>query len=55
MREHLLFVITCTPTVFYQVDEGEGVRGVGTAVDVRPGYQDASTQTDPVKTVDMAV
>ena len=32
-----------------------GVRSVGVSVDIRPGYADASTQTDPVQTCDFAV
>ena len=32
-----------------------GLRSVGVGVDTRPGYRDASTQTDPVKTCDFAV
>ena len=33
----------------------KGKRSLGVGVDVRPGYTDASTQTDPVRTCDFAV
>ena len=37
------------------MENGSGVRSVGVCVDIRPGYAHASTQTDPVKTCDMAI
>ena len=37
------------------VETCNGQRSLGVGVDTRPGYKDASTQTDPVKTCDFAI